>query len=67
MHTILGIALAWKVFKLIVPLYSTNAKVRICLEAIKCTKHYHLLLEYLGIYCLIPTLLHEDNTAVISF
>ena len=65
-HTILGTSIAWKVFKLAVPLHSTDAEVRVCLLAVKRTKQHRLFLEHLGIPCPDPTPLHEDNSAVIS-
>ena len=62
----LGTSIAWKVFKLSVPLHSTDAEVRVCLLEVRRTKQHRLFLECLGIPCPDPTPLHEDNSAVIS-
>ena len=64
-HTILGTAVSWKVFKLSVILYSTDAEVRMYLIVIKCTKQFRLFLEHLELSYGSSIPLYQDNTAVI--
>ena len=65
-HTILGTAILWKVFKLVIPLHSTNTEVRTYLIAVNCVNQFYLFIEYLGISYSDLTLLYESNTAVIA-
>lgn len=66
MHTILGTIIDWKVKKLILPINSTDAEVRILCLSLLRTKIIRTLLLNMGLPVGKPTPHYEDNSAAIQ-
>lgn len=66
MHTFMGTVCAWKIYRFMVPINSSDAEMRVLFKSVVRVKTFRLFLISLGCPPTSPTRVYEDNEAVVT-